>query len=80
MAKKTQKVEIFAASIADIEKALRPKVQLSLEVTKLLSDHYKPYAPVFNPKEAYKLPPHKPGIDHEIPLEKDEKGNEKPLP
>lgn len=80
-AKKSKNVELFAASVADIEKALRPKAQLSLEeVTKLLPKHYRKFAPVFNPKEAATLPPHRPGIDHEIPLEKDEKGNEKLVP
>ena len=80
-AKKNNNIEIFAASLADIEKALQPKVQLTLEeVTKMLPIHYKQFAPVFNPKEAGTLPPHRPGIDHEIPLEKDERGNEKQVP
>ncbi|KAI0993647.1 hypothetical protein K3495_g14536, partial [Podosphaera aphanis] len=80
-AKKTSNISIFAASISDIEKALRPKIKLSLEeVTRMLPDHYKCYAEVFNPKEAATLPPHRPGLDHEIPLEKDEKGQEKQVP
>ena len=72
---------IFAASIADIEKALKPKVQLSLEeITRMLPKHYKNFAQVFNPKQAATLPPHRPGIDHEIPLEKDDTGKEKIVP
>lgn len=60
-AKKTQKIKIFTASMADIEKALLLKVHLSSEeVTKLLPDNYKRFSPLFNLKEAYKLPPRKP--------------------
>ena len=79
--KKEKNIQIFAASMSDIEKALRPKVQLSLEeITAILPKHYKEFATVFNPKEAATLPPHRPGIDHEIPLEKDEAGKEKTVP
>ena len=80
-AKKNEKIQIFAASMADIEKAPRPKTQLSLnEIIKMLPGPYKSFAQVFNPLEAASLPPHRPGIDHEILLEKDEKGNEKQVP
>ena len=80
-AKKDQRIKIFAASLSDIEKALRPKVQLSLEeIRNLLPQSYKSYAQVFNPKEASTLPPHRPGIDHEIPLEKDEHGRDQAVP
>lgn len=80
-AKQNSEISIFAASIADIEKALKPKVQLSMkEIVEMLPEHYKQFAPVFNPKQAGTLPPHRPGIDHEIPLEKDESGKEKTVP
>lgn len=80
-AKKKPGIEIFAASMSDIEKALRPKVQLSIEeITQMLPETYKPYADAFHSKEAATLPPHRPGIDHEIPLEKDESGKEKQVP
>lgn len=46
----------------------------------MLSNHYKKFASVFNSKEAATLPPYRPGIDHEIPLEKDENGKEKAVP
>lgn len=80
-AKKNGKIQIFAASMADIDKALRPKPQLSMEqIIEMLPESYKSFAAVFNPKEAATLPPHRPGLDHEIPLEKDENGREKPVP
>ena len=80
-ARKSKTVQVFAASLSDIEKALRPKIQLSIkEITSMLPDSYKSFAQVFNPKEAASLPPHRLGIDHEIPLEKDQNGNEKPVP
>lgn len=79
--KKKGKIQIFAASMADIDKALRPKPQLSLEqIIEILPQSYKSFAAVFNPKEAAILPPHRPGLDHEISLEKDENGREKPVP
>lgn len=79
-AKKNQ-IEIFAASMADIEKALRPKTQLSMdEIRAMLPACYKQFAGVFNPKDAATLPPHRPGLDHEVPLEKDEKGQDKHVP
>lgn len=74
-------IQIFAASLADIDKALRPKPKLSRkEIEARLPDHYKEFAAIFDPTEASKLPPHRPGIDHEIPLEKDEKGKDKEVP
>lgn len=80
-AKKKQSISIFAASMADIEKALRPKTQLTLEeITAMLPESYKSFAAVFDPKDAATLPPHRPGLDHEIPLEKDVQGKEKPVP
>jgi predicted aspartyl protease len=80
-AKRNPKISVFAASLSDIEKALKPKVHLSLEeITAMLPNHYKKFASVFNPKEAATLPPHRPGIDYEMPLEKDENGKEKTVP
>ncbi|EOA84489.1 uncharacterized protein SETTUDRAFT_20029 [Exserohilum turcica Et28A] len=53
-----REARIFAASIADIDKALQPK--------KPVDEFYE----LFNPKQAEKLPPHQgPGVDHKIKLE-----------
>ena len=74
-------IEVFAASLADIEKALRTKPVLSLaEIVNRLPEHYRKYTSVFDPKEAAKLPPHRPGIDYEIPLEMDDDGRQKEVP
>lgn len=46
-AKRDPELKIFAASMTDIEKALRPKVQLSIEeITQMLPDCYKKFASV----------------------------------
>ncbi|KAB2098877.1 hypothetical protein AG0111_0g12970 [Alternaria gaisen] len=61
-------VQIFAASIADIDKALQPKKRV--DVRALLPEQYQEYYGLFDPKAAEKLPPHRgPGVDHSIELE-----------
>jgi hypothetical protein len=70
-------VRVFAASIADINKALAPKA--AVDVKSLLPKQYQNYLELFNPKEAAKLPPHRgPGIDHRIELES--KNGQQPQP
>ncbi|KAL2126283.1 hypothetical protein VTI74DRAFT_1265 [Chaetomium olivicolor] len=69
---------LFAASLADIEKALAPKKHG--DPRQKLPQHYYEFLPLFDRNAADQLPPHRPGVDHEIPLEKDENGQEKPLP
>ncbi|KAK1916468.1 hypothetical protein P3342_004287 [Pyrenophora teres f. teres] len=49
-----KRVQIFAASIADINKALAPKK--AVDVKSLLPKQYQSYFELFNPKEASKLP------------------------
>ncbi|EOA88025.1 uncharacterized protein SETTUDRAFT_108663, partial [Exserohilum turcica Et28A] len=49
-------VQIFAASIADIDKALQPKKPVNVRA--LLLAQYQEFYELFNPKEAEKLPPH----------------------
>jgi hypothetical protein len=71
---KKAKVEIFAASMKDIEKALKPKT-ITDPRTKL-PDRYHEFLEVFDRKKADTLPPLRgSGIDHKIELEeKDEDG------
>ncbi|KAK1919383.1 hypothetical protein P3342_009107 [Pyrenophora teres f. teres] len=72
-----KRVQIFAASIADINKALAPKK--AVDVKSLLPKQYQSYFELFNPKEASKLPPHRgPGVDHKIELES--KDGQQPQP
>ncbi|KAH8622032.1 hypothetical protein IG631_23138 [Alternaria alternata] len=61
-------VQIFAALIADINKALQKKKPV--DVRTLLPKQYQEFYELFNPKEAKKLPPYRgPGVDHKIELE-----------
>jgi len=74
----TQPAQIFAASLKDIEKALAPKKHT--DPREKLPKHYHEFLPLFDRNAADQLPPVRPGVDHEIPLEKDESGQEKSLP
>src|SRR6266516_2610558 len=69
---------VFAISMADIEKALRPK--LKTDPRKVLPPQYHRWLEVFSKEQADRLPPHRPGVDHEIRLEKDSSGRDEPVP
>jgi predicted aspartyl protease len=71
----TYKTEIFTASLKDIEKALAPKRHS--DPKEKLPQHYHKCLPLFSRTTADTLPPHRPGVDHEIRLEKDQQGQEK---
>jgi transposase InsO family protein len=84
--KSKQGIRIFSASLWDIEKALEklnkaeeptdPKTKLPIFY------HDRINLKIFSPEiigEGH-LPPHRPGIDHAIELEKDEYGREKAVP
>ena len=79
--KRDKRIEIFSASLADIEKALRPNPKLTLEeITERLPEHNRRYIKVFDPIEAAKLPRYRLGFNYEIVLEKDANGKDKDLP
>ena len=70
--KNKKAVQCFAASMADIEKALAPKKVVNLGS---LPEQYRDFARLFSPKEADKLPPVRgSGIDHAIELKKTKNG------
>lgn len=76
-------IRTFAASLSDIEKALKVKVPLTKEeVLSRLPIHYRDQIKAFLPipETPQGLAPRRPGFDHEIPLEKDENGVEKQPP
>jgi len=78
--RKPGSVEIFAASMADIQKALAPKAKLTLEeIRERLPPQYRHQLAVFDPNQAAKLPPHRPGVDHGIELIK-QNGKEPEVP
>jgi transposase InsO family protein len=67
--RKKKKTEVFAASMADIEKALRPK-SFTDPRTKLPVQYHE-FLDVFDRAQADELPPTRgKGIDHQIELEK----------
>jgi hypothetical protein len=71
-------VQVFAASLKDIEKALEVKSYTDPQVK--LPKHYHQYLKVFSREEADKLPPLRgPGVDHKIELIENENGK-KPEP
>lgn len=73
-----EKIQIFAVSLADIEKALAPKKHS--DPHEKLPNHYHDFLPLFDRTEADRLPPHRPGVDHAIPLEKEENSQDKARP
>jgi hypothetical protein len=74
----SQRTQIFTASLADIEKALAPKRHSDPRLK--LPPQYHEFLPLFDRAEADRLPPSRPGVDHEIQLEKDDDGREKAPP
>ena len=74
--KKDKRIEIFAVSLKDIDKALRPKPPPTDPSTKL-PHHYHEFLDVFDRKEAETLPPLRgKGIDHSIKRVEDAAGKE----
>ncbi|KAJ6437630.1 AAA family ATPase [Purpureocillium lavendulum] len=69
---------VFAASLADINKALKPKVKG--DPMKLLPEHFHKALPLFDAQKAKELPPHRQGIDHTIEIETGEDGKKKTIP
>jgi len=72
-------VEVFSASLADIQKALSPKKVIDPRT--ILPEQYMDFLKLFDQKEADKLPPLRgKGVDHKIDLILDEKGNPPVVP
>jgi len=65
----TSQPEVFAVSMADIDKALKTK-DYSDPRGKLLPAYQRFATTLFSRAESDRLPPHRPGIDHKIELEK----------
>ena len=64
--KEDLEARVFAASLSDINKALKPKVKGDPE--KLLPPQYHDFLKAFSREDAKTLPPYKPGIDHYMKL------------
>ena len=77
--RKGGKTQVFAASMADINKAL--KVKAYTDPKEKLPSHYHQYLDVFDRKASDKLPPFRgSAVDHRIDLEKDENGKDPEVP
>ncbi|SPO07798.1 uncharacterized protein DNG_10493 [Cephalotrichum gorgonifer] len=70
---------VRAISLADIDKALQQKPSGDPAAT-VPQEFLKEFPKLFSKEEAKKLPPHRPGSDHEVNLVRDSDGNEAPLP
>jgi hypothetical protein len=75
---KRDKLRVYAVSLADINKALRPKP--TVNVDELLPPQYHPWKQAFDRTLANTLAQHRPNVDLQIPIEKDANGEEKLLP
>jgi hypothetical protein len=82
---KEEYTQIIAIFIKDINKALfkldrRNPVSNSEKVRKKLPKELKELERCFDNDEGTAIPPHRPGRDHAIPLEKDEQRRERDVP
>jgi hypothetical protein len=73
-----ERLQIGKVTLDDIDKALRPKEHV--DPKEKLPKHYWKWLKVFSQQLADMLPPHRPGIDHKIPLKRDRNGNEETPP
>lgn len=79
--RKNPLTQIFSVTVQDISKALEVKKKLSEEeIREQLPTELEELASLFLDDEGDSLPPHRPGIDLSITLEKDEQGRDKELP
>ena len=77
--KDTSSIQLFAVSMADIEKALSPKQHG--DPRKLLPTQYHQFLDLFNRQNAEQLPPNRGlGIDHKIELHKSADGKDLEVP
>jgi hypothetical protein len=78
--KKVKEIEVFAASIADIQKALASTTKKRIDPRMKLPKHFYEFLDVFDCTEAEKLPPLQgKGIDYYIEIERKD-GQEQEVP
>jgi len=66
---KKGKLMLFKASLHDINKAIETKDLKQRPLEEVIPEQYHEFLPLFNKVLADRLPPHRPGIDHEVRLE-----------
>jgi hypothetical protein len=59
---------VFKASLYDVNKAIEAKDLKEHPLDEIVPKHYHEYLLLFNTVLADRLPPHRPGIDHEVRL------------
>jgi len=65
---KKGKLKIFKASLYDINKAIEAKDLKERPLEEIIPKQYHEFLPLFSKVLADRLPPHRPGIDHEVRL------------
>jgi len=65
---KKGKLEVFNASLYDINKAIEAKDLEERPMEEIVPEQYHDFLPLFNKVLADRLPPNQPGIDHEVRL------------
>jgi len=65
---KTGRLTTFKASLYDINKAIEAKDVKERPLEEIIPEQYQEFLPLFNMVLAERLPPHQPGIDHEVRL------------
>jgi len=66
---KRGKLTLFKASLYDINKAIEAKDLKERPLEEIIPEQYHEFLPLFNKVLADRLPPHRPGIDHEVRLQ-----------
>jgi hypothetical protein len=69
---KRGKLTLFKASLYDINKAIEAKGLKECPLEESVPEQYHELLPLFNKILADRLPPHRPGIDHEVRLKEGE--------
>jgi hypothetical protein len=76
---KRGKLTIFKASLYDINKAIEAKDLKETPLEEVIPKQYHEFLPLFSKVLANRLPPHRPNIDHEVPLREGETPSWGPL-
>jgi hypothetical protein len=69
---KKRRLTLFKASLYDINKAIEAKDLNECPLEEMVPKQYHEILPLFNKVLADRLPPHRPGIDHEVRLKEGE--------
>jgi hypothetical protein len=76
---KKGRLKVFKASLYDINKAIEAKDLKECPLKGIVPKQYHDFLPLLNKMLADRLPPHRPGIDHEVRLKDGETPTSGPL-